>query len=782
MWHLISRFILKNRIFLLVLVGITTIIMTWFATRTELSHDFAKVIPADDPEYKAYLSFKQEFGEDGNVLIIGLESPNLFRKDVYKSLYVLTEDLKSFEGVDQVLSITHLYQLEKNESLKRFDFGLMAPVLPVTQEETNLIRKKIFSQPLYRHLILDAEGNATILAVTLNRYKLDSQDKIRIVKNITERINRFGFKNKVKIHFSGLPYIRAYTSEKIPKELTIFLLLAVVVTTLSLYLFFRSFSAVIFPLILLGIGIVWTMGLIALLGFKMTLLTGLIPPLIVVISIPNSVYLISKYHSEYRRCKNKIKALVNVIHKIGIVTLMINANTAVGFLTLYFTEVVPLQEFGLIACLATMITYVISIVLIPGVFSLLPPPSEKNTQHLDGKFIRQFISIIKNTVRHKRTSIYILTGLATGISIWGLFQLKAITYMVDDLPKEDQIYTDLRFMESHFKGVMPFEIIVDTKKNGGLRKTQILRKIEQLQEKLETYPEISKTRSVVDLFKTARMAFYGNNPEEFSLPSRDEMNFILSYYRRQTGGVRKKNIMSAIVDTTFRKTRISGNIKDIGSIEMKILMTKVEKDIAEIFDKPEETETLVTGTTKIFIKANDYLVSNLFWSLIATFLLIAAQMYWLFKSWKVMVVSMLANLIPLIIIGGIMGFSGIPLKPSTVLIFGIAFGIAIDNTIHYLAKYRQDRKMGLNVMDSVMLSLDETGQGIIYTSLILLCGFIIFVASSFGSTVALGVLTSLTLFIALFSNLLFLPAMVITLNIQENSSEVLIDEYNENDD
>jgi predicted RND superfamily exporter protein len=211
-------------------------------------------------------------------------------------------------------------------------------------------------------------------------------------------------------------------------------------------------------------------------------------------------------------------------------------------------------------------------------------------------------------------------------------------------------------------------------------------------------------------------------------------------------------------------------------------MTKVEKDIAEIFDKPEETETLVTGTTKIFIKANDYLVSNLFWSLIATFLLIAAQMYWLFRSWKVMVVSMLANLIPLIIIGGIMGFSGIPLKPSTVLIFGIAFGIAIDNTIHYLAKYRQDRKMGLNVMDSVMLSLDETGQGIIYTSLILLCGFIIFVASSFGSTVALGVLTSLTLFIALFSNLLFLPAMVITLNIQENSSEVLIDEYNENDD
>lgn len=785
MWHLFSRFILRNRILLLVVTGILTLFMTWLSTRTELSHDFAKVIPSDDQDYMDYLGFKEEFGEDGNVLIVGFESPNFFRKDVYKSMYILTEVVKTLEGVEQVISLTHLYHLKRNDQLRRFEFSMISPAFPVTQTEMDSVKNAILEQPLYRNLLLNKDLNACVMAVTISKSKLDSKDKIRIVKKISEQVERFAEKHRMKVHFSGLPYIRAYNSEKIPKELSVFLILAVIVTSISLYLFFRSFYAVIFPLILLFISIVWSMGLIALMDYKMTLLTGLIPPLIVVIGIPNSVYLISKYHSEYRRCKNKIKALVNVIHKIGIVTLMINANTAIGFLTLYFTAVVPLQEFGLIACLATMVTYVISIILIPGVFSMLPPPTEASTRHLDGKFVRVFIQGLKYAVDKKRTHIYALTVLLCALSIWGLFKLQAISFMVDDLPEEDKIYTDLRFLESNFKGVMPFEIVVDTKKKGGLNKTNKLRKIEELQEKLETYPEISKTRSVVDIYKTARMAYYYNQPGEYKLPSKAEMSFILEYYRKQKGNKGRKNILNSVVDSSFSKTRISGNIQDIGSVKMKVLLDSIQQDVDRILGKNEsesDFHTIVTGTTKIFIKANEYLVDNLFWSLIATFLLIAAQMFYLFRSWKVMIVSMMANLIPLLIIGGVMGFFHIPLKPSTVLIFGIAFGIAIDNTIHYLAKYRQDRKMGLSVHDSVMLSLDDTGQGIIYTSLILLCGFSIFMASSFGGTIALGVLTSLTLFIAMFSNLLFLPAMVISLNIQENSRLDLIDEYNENDD
>lgn len=785
MWQLFSSFILRNRILLLLVTGVLTLFMTWLATRTELSHDFAKVIPSDDKDYIDYIHFKEEFGEDGNVLIIGIESENFFRKDVYKGIYVLTEVLKTLEGVEQVISLSHLYRLERNEEKKGFDFSMISPAFPVTQTEMDSIRDIILEQPLFRNLLLNEPLNASVMAVTVSRSKLDSKDKIRVVKNIQDQVEGFARKHRLKVHFSGLPYIRAYTSEKIPKELSVFLFLAVIVTTISLYLFFRSFYAVIFPLILLFISIVWSMGLIALFGYKMTLLTGLIPPLIVVIGIPNSVYLISKYHSEYRRCKNKIRALVNVIQKIGIVTLMINANTAVGFLTLYFTSVIPLQEFGLIACLATMITYIISIVLIPGVFSLLPPPTEANTRHLDARFVRVFIQALKDMVDKRRTLIYALTIVLCSVSVWGLFKLQAISFMVDDLPEDDKIYTDLRFLESNFKGVMPFEIVVDTKKKLGLSKTPKLRKIEALQEKLESYPAISKTRSVVDIFKSARLAYYYNTPGEYRLPSKDELNFILDFYRKQKGSGNRKNVLNSVVDSTFSKTRISGNIQDIGSVRMKGLLDSIQHDVDEILgpnSDSSEFHTVITGTTKIFIKANEYLVDNLFWSLIATFLLIAAQMYFLFKSWKVMIVSMLANLIPLLIIGGVMGFFHIPLKPSTVLIFGIAFGIAIDNTIHYLAKYRQDRKMGLSVQDSVMLSLDDTGQGIIYTSMILLAGFSIFMASSFGGTIALGVLTSLTLFIAMFSNLLFLPAMVISLNIQENSTLDLIDEYNDNDD
>jgi predicted RND superfamily exporter protein len=787
MWTWVSRIILTYKKGLLLVVGLLTIVMVWFAMHLELSHDFAKVIPVSDPEYQEYLKFKSEFGEDGNVLIIGIESDKLFTTPVFKGLYVLTEDLKSFPGVENVVSLTHLFLLKKDSLAEKFNFSAISPLPPLNDREADSLRQIIINQPIYKNLFINEKQNVSLIAVSLNKDQLDSKEKITMVNNITARVNRFGEKFNIKLHYSGLPYIRAYTSEKIPKELTLFLVLSVIVTTLSLFLFFKTFSSVIFPLILLFLSIIWSMGLIALFGYKMTLMTGLIPPLIVVIGIPNSVYLISKYHTEYRKCRNKIRALVQVIQKIGLVTLMINANTALGFLTLYFTDVVPLQQFGLIACIATMLTYLISIILIPGVLSLLPPPTEKSVRHLDSVRVRKAIAFFKYLVSEKRTVVYAITLIAVGVSIFGLTKLKAVSFMVDDLPKNDKIYIDLKFLESNFKGVMPFEIIVDTHKKAGLRKTQVLKKIEALQEKLSTYPELSRTTSVTDIFKLARMAFYDNKPEEYQLPSRDELGFIMSYYKKDKSAASKKNILNTIVDKDFSKTRITGNVKDIGSIKMEVLMGKIQADMDSIFKDPENESsvtTMITGTTKIFIKANDYLVKNLFWSLIATFVLIAGQMYWLFKSWKITLVSMLANFIPLLIIAGVMGFTNIPLKPSTVLIFGIAFGIAIDNTIHYLAKFRLDRKMGLNVKDATMLSLDETGQGIIYTSIILLLGFLVFVPSSFGGTVALGLLTSMTLFIALFSNLIVLPSLVISFEVQKEDvgATTLIDEYNENDD
>jgi len=787
MWTWVSRIILTYKKGLLLVVGLLTIVMVWFAMHLELSHDFAKVIPVSDPEYQEYLKFKSEFGEDGNVLIIGIESDKLFTTPVFKGLYVLTEDLKSFPGVENVVSLTHLFLLKKDSLAEKFNFSAISPLPPLNDLEADSLRQIIINQPIYKNLFINEKQNVSLIAVSLNKDQLDSKEKITMVNNITARVNRFGEKFNIKLHYSGLPYIRAYTSEKIPKELTLFLVLSVIVTTLSLFLFFKTFSSVIFPLILLFLSIIWSMGLIALFGYKMTLMTGLIPPLIVVIGIPNSVYLISKYHTEYRKCRNKIRALVQVIQKIGLVTLMINANTALGFLTLYFTDVVPLQQFGLIACIATMLTYLISIILIPGVLSLLPPPTEKSVRHLDSVRVRKAIAFFKYLVSEKRTVVYAITLIAVGVSIFGLTKLKAVSFMVDDLPKNDKIYIDLKFLESNFKGVMPFEIIVDTHKKAGLRKTQVLKKIEALQEKLSQYPELSRTTSVTDIFKLARMAFYDNKPEEYQLPSRDELGFIMSYYKKDKSAASKKNILNTIVDKDFSKTRITGNVKDIGSIKMEVLMGKIQADMDSIFKDPENESsvtTMITGTTKIFIKANDYLVKNLFWSLIATFVLIAGQMYWLFKSWKITLVSMLANFIPLLIIAGVMGFANIPLKPSTVLIFGIAFGIAIDNTIHYLAKFRLDRKMGLNVKDATMLSLDETGQGIIYTSIILLLGFLVFVPSSFGGTVALGLLTSMTLFIALFSNLIVLPSLVISFEVQKEDvgATTLIDEYNENED
>lgn len=518
-------------------------------------------------------------------------------------------------------------------------------------------------------------------------------------------------------------------------------------------------------MLIVAVCVVWGLGCIGLFGYKITVVMGLIPPLIIVLGIPNCVFLINEYHQEFLIHRNKIKALSRMITKIGLANFLTNFNTAVGFAAFMFVSSPILGEFGVISTIASMVVFVVSILLIPVIFSYLPDPETKHTRHLEKPWVAKWSERLIYAVNYKRPIIYSASLVIIVLGIIGLIRIKSTGYIVDDLPKNDPIVQDLQFFERNFSGVMPFEVLIDTRKKNGATRDATLRKIEKLQRVLTEYPAISKSLSIVDAVKFGRQSFYNGEESEYKLIRNEEKSFIGPYITGTGKGAKKGgNILKAFVDADKQKTRITAHIADLGTVELNRLIEELEPRIDSIFD-PSDYDVTLTGTSVVFLEGTNYLVSDLIESVILAIIGIALLMAFLFSSVRMILVSFIPNIIPLLLTGAIMGYAGITVKPSTILVFGIAFGIAIDNTIHYLAKYRYElRKNGWNVAEAVNEALKDAWLSIFYTSVILFFGFSVFAASEFGGTVALGILTATTIAVAMFTNVFLLPAILLSLD------------------
>ncbi|MBX7240463.1 MAG: MMPL family transporter [Bacteroidia bacterium] len=756
-WYNLVSFILKNRVVILSVFAILTAIMISFA-KIDFAMDYGKIVPPSDKDYKIYLKFKEEFGEDGNVVIIGVNG-DLHNQAFFNDLYDFTEDCKKIEGIEGVLSMTHLINIIRNDSTEKFEVERIVKNKPGTQAETDSLANILENLPFYKGLILTDDAKTSIVAVSLTSKALDSKQRLVIFDKIQKIGAEFEKKHNTHLYYAGLPVLRATLFHILFNEIILFLGLAILVTALILMFIFRSWVSVVYPLIVVGVIIAWALGIQGMLGYKMTMITGIIPALITVVGIPNCVYFITKYHYEFSLCRNKIEALTNMVVRIGVVTVMVNATTMIGLGATGVTDIAVLREFGVVAGLTITAAFFISLFLITIIFSYLPEPTDKELKHLDNKQTNWMLSKVDYLVQNKRWMIYSIVGLILVFSFWGMSKIEVVSKMADDIPQGTRMMQDMNYMESQFKGVMPFEIVIDTKKKKGVQKLKLIDNISALQDSMKKYPEISRTLSVADFAKFARQAFNDGNPEEYDLPSKSEFNFIGIYVNNAK--LNAGSFSKALTDSIGQKTRISGNIRDVGSKRMKEIVAKLQTDIDSVFSG-SDYNIAITGTTRIYIKGNEYLISNLIQSLLITLLLIGILMWLLFRTFGGLMLSIIPNVLPLLMVAGFMGFAGITLKPSTALIFSTVFGISIDNTIHFLAAYRNHRKNGLGITEAVTATYDNTGLSMIYTSSILFFGFIIFVASSFGGTQALGYLIGGTLLIALFSNLLFLPAMVIS--------------------
>lgn len=814
-WKVIASIILRYRIPILIVVILATAFM-WWVRGTERMHDFGKIVPATDPDFIEYQEFRQEFGDDGNGMVIGFEG-DIFSRKIFNGIFELTEELQKVDGVTGVLSMANATRILADYETESFVMQKVAARPAADDAEMDSLKKILTSLPFYDGLLINKDHNVALLLVTVDSKRLDSEEKTAIVGGISEATAKVEKKIGVEAHLSGLPYIRTFVNKFILEEMLLFLGLAILVMGIALFITFRSISAVIFPMLVIGIVITWSVGMMGLLDYKITILTGILPALIAVIGVPNSIYLLTKYHFEFKRTGNKMRALVNVIQKIGIVTVMTNATTAVGFGVLYFTRIQMLKEFGILAALSVVVTFFVSLLLIPIIFSFLPEPSKRHVKHTERKMLARAITFLDHAVQKRRWVVYLVSLLLCVAAGLGMTQLEPRALVVDDLPNDEKVISDLRFFEDRFGGVLPFEVVVNTHRKQGITRRSTLKRLDKFQEGMTRFPEISRSISILDLVKFGRQAFLSNVAEEYQLPSSEEYLAIQTFTKNSN--IDSLFGQATIFDSTFSKVRIKASVQDVGAKRLRPIIDSLERDLVDIFVVNQKAERLkegekyriwgendsfqvkygdetylageiftagdtsmkyevlagegkvdfadrimITGTTKIFIKSNDYLIKNLFQSLMIAFLVIAVLMALLFGSLKMVIIALVPNFLPLVLTAGIMGMLDIPIKPSTALIFSVAFGIAVDDTIHYLARYRLARKTGDGVATAASNSFKDTGVSMIYTSIILFFGFVIFAFSSYGGTVALGQLTSLTLLIALFTNLLLLPSLLISLN------------------
>ncbi len=771
MWKYFSGLLLRNKAIFTTVVLLISAIMGYQTSKVELSYDFAQILPDTDSTFIEYQNFKKHFGEDGNVMVMGFEDKNLFQYQKFNDWYELSKTIKNIQGIKDLMSVPTTFKFVLNDSLQRFDFVPLIKHPIKNQQDVDSIKADFLNLPFYEGIIYNKETGANVMAITFTKKDLNSKRRLEIVAQIRVLAEEFATKHKVEMHYSGMPYIRSQIMTKVSHEMTLFLILAILVTAFILWVFFRSGNVVFFSLIITAVGVLWSMGIMHLFGYKITILSGLIPPLIMVIGLPNCIFLINKYHSEFVAHGNKIKAITRSIETIGVTLFLANITTSIGFGVLYFTKSSMLVEFGSVAAISVMATYFITLVLVPVVLAMLPTPKEKHTKHQDGKIINKALDMVDHLVQKRRMAIYIATTVLTGICFWGMSFIDMNGYVVDDLPKKDPIYTDLHFFEKNFNGVLPFEISIDTKKENGLfeNNAKALYKIKAMQRMLEEYPIFSKPLSIVEAIKFSYQAYNEGNPKYYKLPGVSDLKTLSEYSGSLKG---QNNKLAKFIDSTKQTTRVSYQVADIGSKKMKELMAIVRPKIDSIFS-PNEYKVSLTGHSLVFLKNNDYLLSNLLESLLIEIILIAIVGIALFRSVRIIILSKLPCLIPLVITAGIMGFLDIRFKPSTILIFSIAFGISSDGTIYFLTKYRQELKKISNAPAAISAAIKDTGLSMVYTSIILFCGFSIFAASSFGGTVALGVLVSLTLLISMFTNIILLPAILLSIHKKSMKEEII---------
>ena len=864
MWMTISNIILRNRLVIITMLTLLTVFFGYKAiTGMQLDNRYGILLPNDAKEKIDYEKFKDLFGEDGGTLAIAIQTDSLYTESKLRAWKQLGDSILKMDGVESVVSEATLVTITNNFAKQKFEAHRVFSDTSFQEKSVDSIRKEIRSNPFYKGLLYNDTSNVSMMMIAIAPEVFRDLKRSEVVLELEELA--MSYSNDLGTpRFAGMPHMRVIVGKRVIEEMYIFIALLFLVTSALIYIFFRSIQVVLICNLIVAVAVIWSMGIIATLGYEMTIVMALIPPLMIVIAVPNCIFLLTKFHQEIREHGNKVRALSRVIKKIGTAIFLTNFTTSLGFLTFVTTNSDKLMEFGVTASVNIILIYFISITTLPILLSLLNPPKHKHLKHLERKLAVGLLDgLIYITVNHRKW-VYIMTIAVLIFSFVGMMQIDASGNLSGDLPEDHPIKKDLYFFQDHFGGSIPFEVLITYKEPSRISKKQTLEGVDKIQQLMDADPLFSEQVSYVDLLKAANMAYFNSDSSQYRLVTKKRAlsrlkRYIDSSIITNSTGIGAK--MTELLDTANRIIRIRTQLKDIGSYEVIQRRDSLYKQIDEILNpnKPvieryfaeykdstrlefldsilarfnnvtnalaesyiktdeeridyfEDWEAFIgkckkdekfdsklrsaidleyydvklTGISIVASEGTNYLVFNLFTSLLFAILAISILMSILFRSARMVLISLIPNLIPLVFTAGVMGWTGIPLKPSTLLVFSIAFGISIDDTIHYLAKYRQELKSKKwDLKQCVLMAIREAGLGMFYTSIVLFCGFSMFMFSQFGGTQALGMLVSLTLLVAMVTNLVILPTLLLSLErrlITKSFEEPYFDAYAESMD
>ena len=761
-WEKFARLILRNRILLLVLVLINTIFLSTQWKNIRFSYSEANLMPNDHPFNIAYDNFVDVFGEEGNLLIIAVNDSLLFDTTNFNAWIKLSDSFKLKKEVNNVLHVGNFPIIKKDKIKKEFTIDSLKNESFTSNKKITEFKALLFNDfPFYENILFNKKTGTIQTAIYLDKDVINNIERIDFVNNIfIPSIKEFEKQSNLNVRISGMPYIRTMNAQNIMDEIGKFVIIAICVTIFIFFFFFRSYRATLITLSVVITGVMWALGVLGLLQFEITVLTALIPPLIIVIGVPNCIFLINKYQHEVKKHGNQARSLQRVISKIGNATLMTNITTACGFATFILTDSQVLKEFGVVASINIMVIFILSILLIPIIYSFLPLPKKKHLKHLNNDWLNSFVDFLGNTVKKRRIPVFIISILCLCISIVGMNKIEISGNLIEDMPAKSEFVRDIKFFEKEFKGVLPLEIMIDSRRKNGMTRLANLKRMNDFHEHILKIPELSSPISVVNISKYIKQSFYNGNPNYFQLPSSQENTFISGYLKNSKLKLGENN---SYINETGQIARITTMIGEIDTERMEGIEASLLKGI-ELYFPEDRFDVSLTGKTLGYLKGTKFLIKNLLISLFLAIILISLMITYLFRSYKMVIISLVPNILPLLFTAGVMGFLNIPIKPSTILVFSIAFGISVDDTIHFLVKYRQELiANNWKIRKSVFSSLRETGISMFYTSVVLFFGFSVFMTSSYGGTIALGGLVSTTLLFAMLANLVLLPSLLISL-------------------
>lgn len=760
LWSRLAHWNLDHPLPILAAILLLTLVFGFWMTRLQIDHKAGNFTASDSKAMQDFQTASAVFGKSETILYVVFEDVDPFDPAFLHRLDTLGRRIAGYDGVQNVLSLASVPYLTREED-RLVPQPLYTPDLPA-----EALRARIESQPFLQGVLLAEDGRTTLMMVRIEPAFNDTPERVDLVERIAAHVEAL----PGDAALAGFPYLRTQYARRVTAESPTFTVLALLISLLFLFVTFRAWRAVVLPTLIVLLGIVWTFGLIALFGHTVNIVTAVLPALIVIIGMANAIHLTTKFYDQYALYRSRRKALEQTIRTVGLATFLTCFTTAIGFGVLVFSGSRLLVAFGIFAAAGIMLLYVLSITLIPYAYlRLRPPPLEAAALATHDRFAG-FFERKAVFVRRHSLAIVVVSTLLVGVGVVGATRISSDIYVFSDFYRDDPLRRDLATFEEHFGGVLPMEVVIASETPGRFRSLGAMRRLETLQRELGGLDSVGTTLSAVSLVKLANQAYFGGHPATYRLPSSYELPFLQNALKSLIGRESEHRLVENLplfVDSTFSTTRIFLGVEDIGTTAMNALSDSVQARTARLFPEDEYT-SFVTGTAVMSTRSGESLVRNLIVSLAFALLIISVLMALLFRSARLTVISLIPNVIPLLIVGGAMGFTGIALKPSTALIFSLAFGIAVDDTIHFLAKYRLLRDAGMTRDDAIRTTLSETGKAILFTSFVLMGGFLVFTLSSFGGTVNMGALTALTLGTALVANLLLLPALLYRFGPEEH--------------